>query len=153
VRPRVFGQVLILAAPVVGGFSSAAFLMFHAADFRFAALGGSGLHSAFLVWLVRDVVANYGIALPLLLFARYVGVRRLLVFALISVVAGSVVGYILANPAEYAWRPTDEDFAHGTYWGLFWSYTLTSGATGICFGIGTGLRFTSPTAESKPANA
>jgi len=123
-------------APVAGGLSSAIFLLLRAINFSLAALGDPGLNSAFSIWLIRDVLANYLIVLPLLLLARRLGVRRLALFALISALAGSVLGYILANPAEYAWRPTDEDFAHGTYWGLFLGYVLVSGLTGVCFGLG-----------------
>jgi peptidoglycan/LPS O-acetylase OafA/YrhL len=136
---------------MLGGLSLAFFIALRAAGFKVAALSESELRSAIVIWSIRDVVASYIIAFPLLILARRLGVRHLMVFVLISIVAGYPIGHMLANPANYAWQPTENDFTHGTYWDLLWSYMLTSGVTGLCFGMGTMFLSSSPTAKTRSA--
>ena len=46
------------------------------------------------------------------------------------------MGYVLANPLEFAWPPTETDFTHGPCWGGRLGYVALFGSTGLFFAAG-----------------
>jgi hypothetical protein len=133
-------------APLVGGLTTATFLCIHAS----LRPGGSyGLVDAFLVWSVRDVLLAYGLALPCLLIARRLGLRGIVVSWFVAASAGLPMGYVLANPLQYAWTPEEQDFVHGPYWGIMLAYASLFGLSGVLFSMCERLR----RARDVPANS
>ena len=150
---RTVGYVLIFASPLLGALTSAVFVMLRAIDYRVASIASSGIGFPFMVWFIRDALVNYVVALPVMLLMRKAGVRHVWVYVLASIATGYLVGHRISDPAQYAWQPSEEDFAHGIYWGLLFGYLICSGVTGLLFGIGRNLCVTEASATGLSANA
>jgi hypothetical protein len=133
---RMLKWSAIWMSPVAGGFVTAAFLTLRNIHYPYSEAANSFFSIFFIVDLCRDTVANYFFALPLLLVARRFNLRSLLCYACISALAGLPVAYMLANPIDYAWQPSDEDFVHGPYWFFMFTYLFFSCTTGLLFGLG-----------------
>ena len=122
--------------PFAGGAATATYLTLKNLPFGYSDRFDMGMF--FLVSFSRDTIANYLIALPLLLAVRWFYAKTTTSsYAVASGLAGLPVGYMLANPVAYAWLPTDADFTHGTYWLIMLTYMLCSCATGWLFSLGT----------------
>ncbi len=118
-------------SPLVGGVAPAVWLWLRAGA-RFDESAISGV----CVWAIRDLLISYVIALPVLLLCRRIGVRRAVSLWLVAALVGYPMGYVLANPVEYAWTPTEADFAHGPYRDVMFTYTALFGLTGLLYAFG-----------------
>ena len=72
----------------------------------------------------------------MLFILKVLGIKNLFIYIFIASLAATPVASMLANPSEYAWQPTEEDFNHGTYWAIMWLYMLFSSVTGLSFWFG-----------------
>ena len=97
----------------------------------------NGAASFYEPGFVRDTLANYALVLPMLLIARRLGFRDLGFFILIGVIGALPVAYCLANPLEFDYSPTYEDFVHGPYWMEAGFYALLGSVTGVVFWLGS----------------
>jgi hypothetical protein len=123
------GKKLIWLTPLAGGMSPALYYSIHGMfDPQVV-----DLFAAFAVWVIRDGVIAYAFALPALLIGRRLGVRNAFAFWLIAAMTGARMGYVLANPVDYAWTPSEQDFAHGPYWSRLAVHMALTGLTGIAF--------------------
>jgi hypothetical protein len=119
---------LLWLCPLAGGAAAAAFLTLRLLPHDQALF-------FFTVAFVRDSLANYVLALPLLFFARWLGLKHVLVYGLISILSALPLGWMLSHPIPYAWDWTEADFAHGPYWFVLSGYMFCSVTTGLLFGI------------------
>ena len=118
-------------SPLVGGVAPAVWLWLRVgAKFDESAISGV------CVWAIRDIVISYVIVLPVLLLCRRIGARRAVSLWLVAALVGYPMGYVLANPVEYAWMPTEADFAHGPYWDVMLTYMALFGLTGLPYALG-----------------
>ena len=118
-------------SPLVGGVAPAVWLWLHiGANFDESAI------SRVCVWAIRDILVSYVVALPVLLLCRRIGARRAFLLWLVAALVGYPMGYVLANPVEYAWVPTEADFAHGPYWDVMFPYMALFGLTGLLYALG-----------------
>jgi hypothetical protein len=119
-------------SPAVGGVAPA---------FWFWLRSGAGIDAVSIggpcVWAIRDMLISYTVSLPMLVLCRRFGVRRLGALWLVAALIGGPMGYVLANPVEFAGTPTEADFTHGPYWGVMFGYMVLFGLTGLFFAAGT----------------
>ena len=141
---RFLNRLSVWLCPFAGGISAASFLTLKNLPYPSCGDFDCSAWAAFGVYLVRDTVLGYLIALPLLALSRYFGVKRIGIYMLISAVAALPMAYVLANPLTYAWSPTEEDFNHGPYWLVPGIYAFLSSSTGLLFGLGSKQRKISP---------
>ena len=87
-------------------------------------------------WGARDALLVCLLALPVLVLSRRLGLSHPALLWAISALVGIPMGYVIANPAEFAWSPSEEDFEHGMYWGSLVAYAVFFGASGLVYGIG-----------------
>jgi hypothetical protein len=119
-------------SPLAGGVATSSFL-----TLRCIVEGQTySIMSAFLIWLARDTIIAYVLALPALLGLRRLGVIRVLPYVITTMILAVPMGYVLANPVDYAWAPTDQDFEHGPYWLLMCAYMACWSFTGLAFCAG-----------------
>ena len=118
--------------PLVGGLAASGFLTARIV-FDGATVAQAG--EAFSFWGPRDVLLGYFLALPALAVARRLGATHFLWFWLVAAIAGMPMGYVLANPVEFDWAPTEADFDHGPYWELMYLYAVLFGMTGAAYGF------------------
>jgi hypothetical protein len=78
------------------------------------------------------------LALPFLLLARQLGLRQLIGFATISLLAAIPYESYVSDPMN-AWQPTEAEFDHGFYMVSFIISVGLASSTGICFSYGTSL--------------
>jgi hypothetical protein len=124
-------EVATVLSPVAGGLAPALWLWLHnGAGTTALAIGGP------CVWAMRDLLVSYLVALPVLLLCRRGGVRKPGALWLVSSMVGAPIGYVLANPVDFAWAPTEADFAHGPHWGLMVGYMALFGLSGLLFDFG-----------------
>jgi hypothetical protein len=122
-------------SPVAGGLAPALWLWLHnGAGTTALAIGGP------CVWAIRDLLVSYVIALPVLLLCRRGGVHKPGALWLVAPVVGAPIGYVLANPVDFAWTPTEANFAHGTDWGLMVGYMALFGLSGLLYAFGARQR-------------
>lgn len=95
-----------------------------------------GAISGVCVWAIRDMLISYVIALPALILCRRLGARRAVSLWRVAALVGWPMGNVLANPVEYAWTPTEANFAHGPYSDVMLTYMSLFGLTGLLCGLG-----------------
>lgn len=88
------------------------------------------------VWALRDLVIALLIGVPVLAVAQKAGVKSPAVFWCVAVIIACPMGFVLANPAAFAWSLSEEDFQHGAYWDRMVSYVVLFGLMGLVFGKG-----------------
>lgn len=118
-------------SPFAGAIATSTFLVIRNGEFDAA---------AFSVWFSRDALLGYFIALPLLFFARVIGVRSVLAFMLVAAAAALPMAYVLAHPLTYAWTPIEADFVRSPYLLMPTIYALMSSITGLIFGFASGAK-------------
>ena len=141
-KPNILSEkqrkLLIWLSPFIGAFLTAVVM-----TIRLALCTGSGYLSprddfflGFLVWFVRDSLVNLVFVLPLLLFARWLGLRHSLGFVLLAALATYPVGYYISDPNN-VFSPTEGELEHGIYWDSVIPYVLIASTTGWFFARGT----------------
>ena len=50
------------------------------------------------------------------------------------------MGYVMANPVEFAWTPSEVEFQHGPYWDSMIIYMALFGLTGLVYSLFARLR-------------
>lgn len=128
--------ILIWFSPFIAAFGTASFVTLKNAPFSECDSFDCSWYFAFSVWFLRDAIANYIFALPLLLMLRKFNFKNILFYLFVGFIGGFPVAHMLANPLIYTWTPTKEDFEYGTYWLLMFSYMLLSSITGLSFWLG-----------------
>lgn len=118
-------------SPLVGGVAPAVWLWLRAGA-RFDEYAIPGV----CAWAIRDMLISYAIALPALMLCRRLGAKRAITLWLTAALAGYPMGYVLANPVEFAWAPTEAEFAHGPYWDVMLTYMALFGLTGVLYSAG-----------------
>jgi hypothetical protein len=91
------------------------------------------LPGAFAVWAFRDLIIGYCATLPVLAIFWRIGTRNPALFWMAATLMGGPMGYVLANPVEFAWSPTEMDFQHGPYWSVMLAYMALFGLSGLAF--------------------
>lgn len=132
---RKLGKLYLWGAPLVGALLAAFFLvvrMFWDAD------AGGDFALAFTAWFFVRLVIGYALAFPLLQLARHLGLRNIIGFAAISVLAAMPYEWYVSNPIN-AWHPTVAQLDHGIYWTSFIVSIVLASSTGICFSCGASL--------------
>ena len=137
-----------MLSPLMGGIAPAVWLWLrNGAEINESAISGV------CVWAIRDILISYVIALPALMLCRRLGARRAVSLWLVAALVGWPMGNVLANPAEYAWTPTEADFAHGPYWDVMLTYMSLFGLTGLLYGLGRDRQTERLSVGSQPGDA
>jgi len=128
-------EAAAVLSPAVGGVAPAFWLWLrNGAGIDAISIGGP------CVWAMRDTLISYAVALPVLVLCRRFGIRGLISLWLVAALIGGPMGYVLANPVEFAWTPTEADFTSGPYWNVMLGYMALFGLTGLFFATGTKRR-------------
>lgn len=137
---RIGKRLSVWLCPFAGGTSTASFLTLKNLPYSPCGDFACSAWFAFGVYLVRDTVLGYLIALPLLALARYFGVKSISIYMLVAVIAALPMAYVLANPLIYAMWPTEVDLTQSPYWLVPGIYAFVSSSTGLLFGLGSRQR-------------
>jgi len=117
-----------ILCPLFGGISPAIYFYI-----KGISNGGdtSNLLGAFTVWAFRDLLISYLFTLPILWICRRFGVTSIVGFWSVGAIVGAPMGFVLANPIQFAWTPTDQDFLISPYWHDMVIYMVLFGLTGF----------------------
>ncbi|MGM9481529.1 hypothetical protein ACS5PN_10090 [Roseateles sp. NT4] len=81
-----------------------------------------------------EFARSLGLAGSAMALAYRLGLRNALGFFAIAAACAWPIGHIMANPVDYRFSPTEEDFDHGPYADRMFIYMALHGLSGLTFG-------------------
>ena len=125
-------SLAVWLTPIVGALVPAIVV---AVELLVLSRGQADVRGELAVWFFRDALLGYTIVLPVISIARRIGFTAPASLWLVAALVGLPMGYVLANPVEYEFTPSEEEFQHGPYWWRMYIYAVQFGLTGLAYGI------------------
>ena len=125
-------SLAIWFAPLVGALAPATVV---AIQLLVLSGGQADVRGEMAVWFFRDAFFGYSAVLPVVSIVRRLGFTAPTSLWVVAALVGLPMGYVLANPGEYTFSPSEEEFQHGPYWQRMYIYAVLFGLTGLAYGI------------------